>query len=431
MNVAVAGYGMEGKTSLLYWQQKGTSVTILDEKDVTDIPAGVNTVMGEGAFEDLDRYDMVIRTASLRPDKLSSARKIWSATNEFFVQCPAPIIGVTGTKGKGTTSSLITSILRAAGKTVHLVGNIGVSALEVLPTIQSTDVVVFEMSSFQLWDLEKSPHIAVVLMIEPDHLDIHASMDEYVGAKANVTAFQTSGDTVVYHPSNELSRRIAMGGEGRKIRYNVPEDGGVYVDSNTFFVHGEQICGTDILQIPGTHNVENACAAMSAVLAYDNMFPLDAMRAGLASFSGLPHRLKLIRELNDVRYYDDNYSSAPGAAIAAVRSFREPEVLILGGYDKGVEFTELAAAIQAQSNIKQIHLIGQTRTKLAAALDSVGCTELYELHSETTLEPIVRRAHALAEPGDVVIMSPACASFDMFKNFSDRGDQFIQLVEGL
>lgn len=431
MNVAVAGYGIEGKATVTYWRAQGAQVTVLDEAPRTDIPGDIESITGAGAFDNLSQYDLVVRTASLRPDKLSSARKIWSATNEFFAQCPAPIIGVTGTKGKGTTSSMIASILSAAGKTVHLVGNIGVAALEVLPSIQSDDVVVFELSSFQLWDLEKSPHIAVVLMVEPDHLDIHTSMAEYLAAKSRISATQQTDDTVVYHAANKFSWSVALHGQGKKVRYGVFDGGGVYVKSNNFLIQNDPICGVDTLQVVGQHNVENACAAMTAVLAYDRTIAYELLVQGLKSFSGLPHRLKFIRDVGGVQYYDDNYSSAPGAAIAALRSFTAPEVLIMGGYDKGVAFTDLAQAIKQQSNIRRIILMGQTKKRLADALDAVGATSIYELSSETTLTPIVQRARQLAEPGDVVIMSPACASFDMFVNFSDRGDQFINCVEGL
>lgn len=431
MNVAVAGYGMEGKVNTLYWLSKGAQVTVLDEKDITDLPKGVTAITGAHAFDNLETYDVVVRTASLRPDKLRSARKVWSGTNEFFAECPAPIIGVTGTKGKGTTSSLIASILRVAGKTVHLVGNIGVAALEVLPHIKADDVVVFEMSSFQLWDLEKSPHIAVVLMIEPDHMDVHAHMDEYVSAKANITINQAVDDVAVYHPTNDYSRTIAEKSDGRKVRYGALDDGGVYVESNKLCVHGQQICGLENVQIPGAHNIENVCAAVTAVLSYDETIRFDLIAKGLREFTGLPHRLKFIRGVDGVQYFDDNYSSASGAAIAAMKAFTEPEVLIMGGYDKGIEFSELAKVVSARTNIKHIILIGQTRHKIAAALDAVGKSDVYELNDETTLQPIIQRARDVADPGDVVIMSPGCASFDMFKNFSDRGDQFIQLVEGL
>lgn len=432
MNVAIAGYGMEGKVNLTYWQARGATVTVLDEREhLEDVPAGVMVITGHEAFNNLLPYDMVIRTASLHPDKLAAARKVWSATNEFFAQCPAPIIGVTGTKGKGTTSSLIASLLESAGKTVHLVGNIGVPALEVLPKIAPEHFVVFEMSSFQLWDLEKSPQLAVVLMVEPDHLDIHKDVEEYVNAKAHITMYQTENDRVIYHPTNELSHAIAMAGAGKKMRYLIPDDGGVYIESNHFFVQNEQICSLDALRIPGWHNVENACAAITAVLTDNKLETIAQIETGLRRFAGLPHRLKFIREVRGVSYFDDNYSSAPGAAIAALRSFTQPEILILGGYDKGADFTELAQAIAAQPNIKKCLLMGSTRHDIAAALNAVGRSALVELEDESMLEPIIKRAQNIAEPGDVIVMSPGCASFDMFKNFTDRGDQFIRLVEGL
>lgn len=430
MKVAIAGYGIEGKANLIYWRNKGDTVTILDEKMVYDAPDGTFTIEGPGAFQELSVYDLVVRTASLRPDKLASAKKIWSATNEFFARCPAPIIGVTGTKGKGTTSSLIASILHAAGKTVHLVGNIGVPALEVLPSIQPDDIVVFEMSSFQLWDIEKSPHTAVVLMIEPDHQDVHRDMQEYVQAKANIRRFQHADDSCFYHPTNQFSKEIAdASASSYPRRYGIPDDGACYVKENTFFIQDQQICTVETLRLVGQHNVENACAAISAAWEYTK--DTEAIARGLASFDGLPHRTKFIREVRGVRYYDDNYSSAPGAAIAAMKSFTEPEILIMGGYDKHIAFGQLAEAVAAQSNVKKILLIGQTRHQIAAALDEVGVSDLYEIHDETTLAPIVARASELATSGDVVVMSPACASFDMFKNFGDRGDQFIARVQEL
>lgn len=431
MKVAVAGYGIEGQASVNYWLSRGDEVTVLDENsNLHGVPEAVPFLSGPEVFQNLKGYDLVVRTASLRPDRLQGAKKIWSATNEFFAECPAPIIGVTGTKGKGTTCSLIVSILRAAGKTVHLVGNIGTPALEILPSIESTDIVVFELSSFQLWDIEKSPHIAVVLMIEPDHQDVHLDMKEYVIAKANIRQNQIIGDICFYHSTNQLSKQVAFTSSvSLPRRFGVADDGACYVKDNAFYIQDTNLCQTKQLRLVGQHNIENACAAISAAWEYTKN--VEAISGGLGSFEGLPHRTKFIREVKGVKYYDDNYSSAPGAAIAAMKAFVEPEIFIMGGYDKKVDFTELAEAVAKQENMKKIILIGQTRHKIATALDMIGKSDIYEFSEATTLRPIVERVNQLAKPGDLVVMSPACASFDMFKNFSDRGDQFIALVEVL
>src|SRR3989344_5255903 len=239
MKIAIAGYGMEGQESYRYWAEQGYAITIVDQNAVPSkpLPEGVQTLLGEGVFGLLQDFDLVIRTAGLNPNKIKTNGKIWSATNEFFAKCPAPIIGVTGTKGKGTTCSLIASILRAAGKTVHLVGNIGTPALAELANIQPDDIVVFELSSFQLWDARKSPQIAVVLMIEPDHLDMHDDMDDYVAAKTNIVRHQTDQDVVVFNAQNEISTKMAQSSAARKTDYPFAID--EFIPS---------------LKIPGKHN---------------------------------------------------------------------------------------------------------------------------------------------------------------------------------
>lgn len=431
MRVAIAGYGMEGEVSYRCYKERGDDVTILDEREHVDreMPADARAVLGAGAFADLGTYDLVVRTPALSPHKLAGAKKIWSATNEFFVHCPAPIIAVTGTKGKGTTSSLIAHILRKAGYTVHLLGNIGTPALEILPRIKADDIVVFEISSFQLWDLTKSPHVAVVLMIEPDHLDVHGDIAEYVGAKANIRRYQSPDDICVYHPTNRYSAEVAQASaNGRMIRYGTDEEGSVYVKGGQFMTSDHEICSLDALQLVGQHNVENACAAITAARVYTT--DDTAIAEGLRSFTGLPHRLQMVREYKDVTFYNDSYSSAPGATIAAIRSFDRPIVLIAGGYDKHASFDELTDVIVGTPNLKQIYLMGQTRHTLAEALGMAGF-DRYTVCEEQTLKPIFDRAVAAAEPGDIVLLSPGCASFDMFANFTDRGQQFCKLVEEL
>lgn len=443
--IAIAGYGVEGRANYQYFAAKypDSELVIVDERDVVpDMPEGIEAILGEGAFGRLGGFDMVVRTAGLSPRKITTDGKVWSATNEFFARCAekdVPIIGVTGTKGKGTTSSLIASILRAAGKTVHLVGNIGTPAIEVLANITPSDIVVYELSSFQLWDLQKSPHIAVVLPIEPDHLDVHVSFDKYLAAKANIRKHQGQDEGCYYHPTNEFAHQVAMTGDwpvdqdevqiwqSQAFRYATDE--AVYVLNGNFMVHGTVICPTSAVQLPGEFNIENACAAISA--ARNFTVDDDAIEAGLKAFTGLPHRLRLIREVAGVRYYDDNYSSAPSSTLAATRAFEVPEILIAGGYDRGVDLSDLAAALSQQANLKHVVLIGQTGPWLRNLLKENGYRNVTLLEDKPSMRAIVEAAAQNAVSGDVIIMSPACASFDMFKNFTDRGDQFVDAVEAL
>lgn len=431
MKIAIAGYGVEGEASYKYWRQKYTDVTIVDESHMPDkpLPEGAKVLLGEGVFQKLEDFDVVVRTASLPPNAIRTDGEIWSSTNEFFVQCPAPIIGVTGTKGKGTVASLIASILRAAGRTVHLVGNIGTPALSVLPDIKADDIVVYELSSFQLWDLDRSPHVAVVLMIEPDHLDIHADFDDYIKAKSNIRHHQTANDVCFYHPSNQWSEKIAKSSVlGDIIRFDARDAAGVYVEEESFKVEGQVICPISKLQLPGKHNLENACAAISAV----RVFTVDevAIARGLETFEGLPHRLNLVREVEGVQYYDDNFSSAPPAVKAAIRSFDQPEILICGGYDRNLDFSDMAKAIAGKGNVKRVVLYGQTKYKIGDALRSQGYSAV-DIMPEDDLNSVVLKAKSLASSGNVVIMSPGCPSFDMFKNFTERGEAFIRIVKKL
>lgn len=413
MKVVIAGYGVEGKASYEYYAARGDEVAIADERTELDaVPTGATTILGHEAFSRLADYDLIIRAPSVSPAKLPYGSKVWSATNEFFAECPAPIIGVTGTKGKGTTCSLIVSILRAAGRTVHLVGNIGIPALDVLSDIKADDIVVFELSSFQLWDIQKSPHVAVVLMIEPDHLDVHGDLDDYLAAKSNIVKYQTAGDVVVFNAENEYALQIAATTPAERIEY--PFDISDFETS---------------LQIPGRHNIENVSAAIAAVREY--AIDDSTIRQGLERFEGLPHRLRFVREVGGVKYYDDNYSSAPSATLAAVKSFDAPEILIAGGYDKGINLAELARELSRRTNIKHIVLIGQTGLRIRGYLEQNGYDDVTLLEGTPTMREIVDRAREIAKLGDIVVMSPACASFDMFKNFADRGDQFIAAVEAL
>lgn len=423
MNIAIAGYGIEGKANYAYWNTPENTLTIVDAAEkVDDLPEGVQTILGADAFERLNGFDMVVRTASLAPSKIQTDGKIWSATNEFFTKCPAPIIGVTGTKGKGTTSSLIAAILRAAGKTVHLVGNIGLPALGELRKITADDIVVFELSSFQLWDLEKSPHVGVVLMIEPDHLNVHDGFTDYVAAKANIRRHQSETDLCVYHPNNEFSREIADAtSRGSVGRFGIADDGFVYVKDGYFYVKEQKICSVEALRIPGAHNLDNACAAISAVLRFTK--DTDTIEQGLQDFEGLPHRLKFIAAVGGVRYFDDSIATTPGSAIAAIHAFSEPRVLILGGSDKGGDYAELIALCKTTST--KVVAMGETGPRIAEQCRAFGveCRDV-----QGGMAEVVGLATEMADGQGVVLLSPAAASFDMFASYADRGDQFAAAV---
>jgi UDP-N-acetylmuramoylalanine--D-glutamate ligase len=409
MNIALAGFGQEGRASYDYWNNDGNTIVIADEHDHVDgLPDGAETILGADAFLKLGDFDLIIRSPGINPKKLPYGDKVWSATNEFFDKCPADIIGVTGTKGKGTTSSFIASILRAAGKTVHLVGNIGKPALAELVNIKPDDLVVYELSSFQLWDVKKSPHIAVLLMIEPDHLDVHDGMADYLAAKANITRYQTSKDVLVFNSTNEFSADIAdeqKHAERREYPFDLGELASAVV-------------------LPGRHNLDNASAAVAAVQDYASEPAI--LREGLHAFTGLPHRLHFVAEKNGVRYYDDSIATTPGSAIAALQSFDEPKVIILGGHDKGADYTELIESCEESATT--VITIGRSGPDLARLCQENGVSYVEE---PGDMQAIVARAAETAGQGSVVILSPAAASFDMFKSYADRGEQFDAAVNSL
>ncbi len=414
MKIVIAGFGVEGQSNLRYFRDKFPEADFLvaDEREKVDnLPENAAYQTG---FSNLEDADLIVRSPSISPEKIKTNGKIWSSTNEFFANCPATIIGVTGTKGKGTTCSFISSILCAAGKTVHLVGNIGVPALDILPKIEENDIVVYELSSFQLWDLQKSPHVAVVLMIEPDHLNVHADFNDYLAAKANITKSQTADDYVVYNSQNEFSKVIANASLAQKKEY--PS------------VLSDDIIS--VIRLPGKHNIDNACAAILAVKSILPNVSDNEIKKGLSEFTGLPHRLKFVAEKYGVKYYDDSISTTPGSAIAALKAFVEPKILILGGSDKGADYSELAQEIAGQ-NIRLIIINGVNSDEIREVLreKSVSC-EIIQLNM-AQMQEVVSLAKNKAQSGDVVILSPAAASFDMFKSYSDRGEQFVAAVEAL
>ncbi|MEO6110134.1 MAG: UDP-N-acetylmuramoyl-L-alanine--D-glutamate ligase [Candidatus Saccharimonadales bacterium] len=425
MKIAIAGYGVEGQASYEYYSKDtNNQITIADQNPDFVGPEGVPCIVGPDAFEKLTDFDLVLRSPPIAPKKIKTQGKIWSVTNEFFAKCPADIIGVTGSKGKGTTSSLIASILGHTDRKVWLLGNIGEPAIAHLDQITLNDIVVYELSSFQLWDIERSPKTAVVLFIEQEHLDVHESMEEYVNAKGNITRFQSEDDILVFNAENQYSRSIADTSKARKVGY--PTALTTHVADGQFMNGEHIICSTDILQIRGEHNVTNAIAAIDAVWAYTQ--DVAVITAGLRDFKGLKHRLSFVGEVEGVQYYDDSIATTPASAIAALRAFEQPKVIILGGSSKGSDFTELAKEL-IQHDVQAI-LIGEEAEVIAEACRQAGF-EKFEIIEQATAASFVKRAYELATAGSVVLLSPAAASFGLFKDYADRGDQYTAAVEAL
>lgn len=428
MKIALLGYDIENASAYDYLIRKHpeASFTVYDQRDepARQLPDGVDFIGGVTDFWHVEA-DLLVRSPGIALSKIDITKEVTTATKLFFSECHAPIIGVTGSKGKGTTSSLIAAILSAAGKTVHLVGNIGRPALGELSSIKKDDIVVYELSSFQLWDLNVSPQVAVVLHIEPDHLDVHADFEDYVNAKAHIAQYQTENNIVVYNASNEHACAIADRSAGFHLPYQSDEY--AHVKDNAFWFGAQKMCSVDALHLPGAHNQDNACAAINAVRNWvkDGKTIAD----GFAAFEGLPHRLKLVATKANVSYYDDSIATTPGSAIAAMHAFGTPKIMILGGSRKGADFVELADVAQV-SHVKLALLIGEEAASIEREL--VRCdVPCINLGSEITMTEVVTVAAQHADSGDVVVLSPACASFGMFQNYADRGQQFITAVESL
>lgn len=415
MKIAILGYGKEGQCAKKWLSEEypKAELSIFDHFKIDDL----------ASFR-LNDFDLVVRTPSVSPYKISEVApnvKITSVTKLFFERCPCRVVGVTGTKGKGTTASMIRDLLEKIGQKTWLVGNIGTPALDVLDKIHKNDVVIYELSSFQLWDLEQSPHIAVILRIEPDHLNVHNDYTDYVAAKTNIVKWQNSRDFCIYYSKNTDSERIAMESQGKKLAYPI--------------ANPKIVALVNELQIVGGHNKENAEAAILATAASADI-DLDTLldkysseiAAALRDFKGLPHRLEFVREKNGVKYYDDSFSSAFPAMSVAIDTFKDqPTIIIAGGLDRDLDLTAAKQKLFHSGNVKKAILIGQTKEKLAEH------EEKTKFILTDSLVAAVKTAQKEAQkyPNSVVLLSPGAASFDMFQNFEERGTKFQAIVRDL
>lgn len=396
-------------------------------------------VFGPAYLDSLDRLDIVFRSPGiprgLKP-LLAAEKKgveISSATKLFFKLCHGRIIGVTGTKGKGTTATLIYEILRAGQKDAYLGGNIGAVLLDSLPAIDRETFVILELSSFQLEDLDVSPSYAVVLGIVPEHLDHHPSAEHYVSAKSNIVAHQTPRDRAVLCADYPMTKRLAIGLASKKYwisTQSVAEPGGYQAGGRLCFnLDGREeiICHTDELRLAGKHNWQNVLAA--AVIARLAGVGMAHIRRAVLNFRGLPHRLQIVGSYNGVTYVNDSLSTIPESAIAAIDTFPAPKIMILGGSEKFSDYRHLAETIAA-SRVRGVFLIGQTASKIKRALRDAKYSGVIA-DDKDNLQAVVRGASSMASRGDVVLLSPAAASFGLFKDYADRGRQFEQAVKNL
>lgn len=432
MKIAILGFGKQGRSAYEHWKSDKNHITVRDFDPSAVVSVETDKKSGADYLEDLDGFDLIVRSPGIHPKDIEEANepgileKVTTATNEFFQVCPTKnIIGVTGTKGKGTTSTLIARMLEANGKKVHLGGNIGTPPLDLLKDgIKPGDWVILELANYQLIDLKYSPMIAVCVMIAPEHLDWHSSLDEYFAAKKQMFIHQEPGDTAIYYGRNDYSKDIASASPGRTIPYY--ETPGAIVENDDIVIDGQSICSTDEIKLLGRHNWQNICAAVTAVWQVSP--DIKPLREVLLEFTGMEHRLELVKELDGVKYYDDSFGTTPETAKVAMEAFTRPQIVILGGRGKGVSLAPLSEYVLG-NNVKNVITIGETGPGIAKILKDAGYDHVVE--GKKTIGEIVSQARGLAKPGDIVLLSPACTSFDMFDNYADRGDKFKAAVNSL
>lgn len=438
------GLGMEGQSLCEFLLKEKAEINVFDQRTALQLGEayqklkvkGLKFKVGPDYLKDgLINFDIIFRSPGFRlslPEIVEAKKRgivISSATRLFFDLCPGKIIGVTGTKGKGTTATLIAEILKRAKKRVFLAGNIGQPMLALWPKLTKDSWVVLELSSFQLQDMENSPQVAVVLFITSEHLDYHRDTEEYVEAKANIVRFQKENDFCVLNADDKTSSSFADLTKAKLFYFSRQKKvKGSYVQNGEIFVMDKTIGKVAQLQVRGVHNWDNVCAAATA--AWLAGADVGSIKKAVFSFTGLEHRLELVRKIKGVGFYNDSFSTTPETTIAAIQSFKQPIILICGGSEKGSDYTDLGREI-AKSSVKVLILIGQMAGRIKEAALKAGFKgEIIE--GPKTMEKIVRLAFKKSKPGDVILLSPACASFDMFENYKDRGNQFKkQVFEGL
>ena len=437
--IAVLGLGVSNRPLVRLLLDFGCNVTGCDKTprekldgEVLELEkAGCTLHVGENYLDGVEA-DVVFRTPGMHPANpaiqalVNRGAQVTSEMEVFFEVCPCTILAVTGSDGKTTTTTLVSEMLKAEGKTVWLGGNIGTPLLPLVRQMQPSDFAVVELSSFQLMDMKRSPARAVITNLAPNHLDIHKDMAEYVQAKTNIFRYQDESGILILNADNPIT--AAFRGNGKTLFFSRQKEADVCLVDGVICRHGEKVLKASEILIPGVHNVENYMAAIAMV---DGLVSDETIRQVARTFGGVEHRIELVRVKDGVRFYNDSIASSPSRTIAGLRSFPEKVILIAGGYDKHIPYDVLGSEICA--HVKELFLGGATGEKIRQAV--ISCPEYDPKALEITdcgsFEPAVRAAAAAAKAGDVVLMSPASAAFDQFKNFMVRGDFYKKLVKEL
>lgn len=442
-NITVIGIGISNLPLIKYLVSLGANVTACDRRSAEDLGEnytelenlGVKFNLGDGYLNNLSG-DMIFKTPGMRYDvpELLKAKEngsiVTSEMEVFFDVCPSHIIAVTGSDGKTTTTTLIHKMMTDAGYKTWLGGNIGNPLLTDTEKMKENDWVILELSSFQLHTMRKSPEIAVITNISPNHLDMHKDYKEYIDAKKNIMLYQNEGDTLIVNADNQVTADIGKSANGAVKYFSRNGMADVYLDGNIIKRGIVEILNIKDIKIPGMHNVENYMAAIAAV---SGLVSKEVIVNVAKTFGGVEHRIELVRTLDGVKYYNSSIDSSPNRTINTLRVFPNKVIMIAGGKDKGIPYDEIGPALA--EHVKVLILIGATSDKIQEALDAeinkTGNGKDIEVIRATSYENAVNTARSKAHDGDVVLLSPASTSFDMFRNFEERGNLFKKIVNEL
>ena len=443
-NVAVVGIGVSNIPLINFLVKLGANVTGFDMKSEEALgevavdfkKKGVKLELGEKYLEKLTGYEVIFKTPSMRIDceALVRAKKegayITSEMEEFVRYCKGKIYAITGSDGKTTTTTIISKLLEVQGYKTWVGGNIGTPLFSNIEEIDENHMVVLELSSFQLMTMNLSVDVAVVTNLAPNHLDMHKDMQEYIDAKKNIFLYQSNDSVLVLNRENDITYGFESEAKAEIREFSSKRvlENGAYFNEGVLYLDGNVVCKKDDIVIKGMHNVENYLAAFNAT---KDDVEIKTMKKVAESFAGVEHRCELVRELDGVKYYNDSIASSPTRTLAGLFAFERKVILIAGGYDKHIPFEPLAE--EGYPFIKELILLGDTKYLIKEAFDKLRLNKNINIPivMVDSLEEAVNKAKEIAQSGDIVTLSPACASFDMFPNFAVRGNKFKEIVNSL